>query len=83
MGLITRLGYFVGEYCVQKYSGCWFVDDLGGSRYFGRYVAGRFASVANESAMVDPFLVAQEYVDTRRASLMQITYRKSQFAICK
>ena len=26
--LIARLGYFVGEYCVQKYSGCWFVNDV-------------------------------------------------------
>jgi hypothetical protein len=70
--LITRLGYFVGEYCVQKYSGCWFVNDIVDSSYFGRYVVGQFARLKNQNAMVDPFLVAQEYVDTRHAPLIQL-----------
>src|SRR5690242_4813692 len=32
--LLTRVGYFIGEYLVQKYSGCWYVSDIEGSRYF-------------------------------------------------
>ena len=36
--LLTRMGYFIGEYFVQKHGGCWYVNEVQGSRYFGRYV---------------------------------------------
>src|SRR5258708_6538850 len=36
--ILTRIGYFIGEYLVQKFSGCWFVNDIADSRYFARYV---------------------------------------------
>ncbi|WP_155739124.1 hypothetical protein [Ralstonia solanacearum] len=62
--LLTRMGYFVGEYFVQKYGGSWYVNDVRGSRYFGRYVVGRFVSPHGQMSMLDPFLVAQAYVDT-------------------
>jgi hypothetical protein len=62
--LLTRMGYFIGEYFVQKYGGCWFVNEIQGSRYFGRYVVGRFARLNDSIPMLDPFLVAQTYVDT-------------------
>ncbi|MGN8064571.1 hypothetical protein ACTJK4_23180 [Ralstonia sp. 22111] len=61
--LLTRMGYFIGEYFVQKYGGCWYVNDIQGSRYFGRYVVGRFARLNSSTPMLDPFLVAQDYVD--------------------
>jgi hypothetical protein len=60
--LITRLGYYIGELLVQRWSGCWFVNDIPDSRYFGRYVVGRFARLKNLGAMIDPFFVADSYV---------------------
>jgi hypothetical protein len=61
--LLTRMGYFIGEYFVQKYGGCWYVSDIQGSRYFGRYVVGRFCRLNNPIPLLDPFLIAQAYVD--------------------
>lgn len=62
--LLTRTGYFVGEYFTQKYDGHWFVNEIPNSRYFGRYVVGQFAQLNNAALMLDPFQVAQAYVDT-------------------
>jgi hypothetical protein len=62
--LLTNMGYFIGEYFVQKYSGSWLVSEIPGSRYFCRYVVGRFARVKNSALMLDPFEVARAYVDT-------------------
>jgi hypothetical protein len=62
--LLARVSYFIGEYLVQKYSGCWYVNDIEGSRYFARYVVGRFSALNNPVPMVDPFEVAQVFVDT-------------------
>lgn len=57
--LCVRIGYFVGEYLVQKFGGCWFLDEIPDSRYFGHYVVGQFTRCANHRAMVDPLLVAE------------------------
>jgi hypothetical protein len=57
--LLTRLGYFVGEYLVQQFSGCWFLNEIADSRYFARYVVGQFARALNPNAMVDPFAVSE------------------------
>jgi len=62
--LLTRVGYFVGEYFAQKHGGCWYVNDLEGSRYFGRYVVGRFTSFQKATLMLDPFELANRYVDS-------------------
>lgn len=62
--LLLRVGQFIGEYFAQKYSGCWYVNEIEGSRYFGRYVVGQFASLKNMVPMLDPFQIAQAYVDT-------------------
>jgi len=61
--LLTRLGYFIGEYFAQKYSGCWYVNETQGSRYFGRYVVGRFTRLNSDALVLDPFQIAQTYVD--------------------
>jgi hypothetical protein len=63
--ILTRLGYFIGEYLVQRHGGCWFLNELPHSRYFGRYVVGRFCNAQNENAMVDPFVVADAYLAER------------------
>jgi hypothetical protein len=61
--LLTRMGYFVGEYFAQKYGGSWYVNEIEGSRYFGRYVVGNFSRLGNAALMLDPFLISQVYVD--------------------
>ncbi|MFZ6875764.1 hypothetical protein ACO0LF_27160 [Undibacterium sp. Di27W] len=62
--LMLRVGQFIGEYFVQKYSGCWYVNDIENSRYFARYVVGKFASLKNMNPMLDPFQIAQTFVDS-------------------
>jgi hypothetical protein len=62
--LLTRVAYFVGEFFVQKHQGCWYVNDVKGSRYLARYVVGRFPRVPNSGTMLDPFEVAQAFVDS-------------------
>jgi hypothetical protein len=57
--ILTRLGYFIGEYLVQQLGGCWYLSAIPDSKYFGRYVVGRFARASNPNAMVDPFAVAE------------------------
>ena len=61
--LCARMGYFIGEYCVQQFDGCWAVNDIPGSRYFARYVVGQFQAAKNLQMMLDPFEMAIEYVD--------------------
>ena len=60
--ILTRIGYFIGELLVQRFSGCWFVNDTPDSRFFGRYVVGKFCSPNSRNAMVDPFHVADAYL---------------------
>jgi hypothetical protein len=62
--LLTRIGYFIGEYFAQQYGGRWYVNEKLDSRYFGRYVVGQFCSLSNPALALDPFEVAQEYVDS-------------------
>jgi hypothetical protein len=56
--LITRLGYFSGEWLVQQLGGCWLLDDIPDSRYFARYVVGQFSGARNRNTMADPFEIA-------------------------
>jgi hypothetical protein len=62
--LLLRVGQFIGEFFVQKYGGCWYVNEIEGSRYFARYVVGRFSKLTNMVPMLDPFEVAQTFVDS-------------------
>ena len=55
--LLTRVAYFVGEFFVQKHQGCWYVNDVNdvkGSRYFAKYVVGRFPRAPNSGTMTQP-----------------------------
>ncbi|WP_178120644.1 hypothetical protein [Pseudomonas sp. PB101] len=57
--IITRIGYYIGEYLVTLYDGFWLVDEDHASPTFSRYIVG------DESALkVDPFEIAQKYADT-------------------
>lgn len=60
--IMTRIGYFIGELLVQRQGGCWFLNEIPDSRFFLRYVVGKFRRGINPYAMVDPFNVADEYL---------------------
>lgn len=60
--ILTRLGYFIGELLIQHFGGIWFLNEIPDSRYFLRYVVGRFAAIKNRDAMVDPFYVADVFL---------------------
>lgn len=59
---MARVGYFAGEVLVQRLGGCWLVCDAPDSRFFGRYVVGRFRRVPNPAAITDPVEVAAAYL---------------------
>lgn len=61
--LITRMAYFIGEVFVQRFGGCWFVDELPDTKYFAHYVVGKFGAGIKSNAMIDPFEIATVYVD--------------------
>jgi len=60
--IMARLGYFIGEVLVQRFGGGWFLSDTPYSRFFLRYVVGKFEGGVNRRAMIDPFLVADTYL---------------------
>ena len=67
--LLTRLGYLIGELLITGYGGAWFLNEIEGSRYFGRYVVGQFVSLANARLQVDPFEVASDAISIPSQSL--------------
>lgn len=62
--LITRIGYYIGEYLVCLYDGLWLVDKDPSSPTFAKYVVGDFSFEGVVAQVVDPFEMAQLYVDT-------------------
>lgn len=60
--ILTRLGYFIGQLLNARHGGHWFLNEVPDSRYFLRYVVGRFTRIPNPNAMVDPFHVADVYL---------------------
>ncbi len=60
--ILTRLGYFFGELLVERFGGCWLINEVPESRTFLRFVVGCFARIDNASAMVDPFEVMDAYL---------------------
>lgn len=60
--ILTRLGYLLGELLIQRLGGHWFLNEIPDSRYFLRYVVGRFTRAKNLNAMVDPFEVADQFL---------------------
>lgn len=60
--LLARLGYFIGEYFTQKYSGAWYPNENPASRYFARYVVGKFSIASQRELNLDPFMIAEAYI---------------------
>lgn len=61
--ILVRLGYFIGEVLIQRYGGCWFLNDIPDTRFFLHYVVGRFTVAINRNIQIDPFLVADTYLN--------------------
>jgi hypothetical protein len=71
--LLTRVGYYVGEYFVQTLNGHWLVNENPETRTFARYVVGRFSKISNSNAMLDPFEVTADLLaEPPGRSLIQI-----------
>ncbi|WP_404307688.1 hypothetical protein [Neorhodopirellula lusitana] len=60
--LSCRVGYFIGEVFVRRYSGCWFVDDLPASNWFSHFVVGQFPRYPN--ARIAPMQMAIDLIDS-------------------
>lgn len=60
--IVTRVGYLIGEILNSRLGGCWFVNEIPKSKYFARYVVGKFSSVSIDNTMVDPFEAAAGYL---------------------
>jgi hypothetical protein len=58
--LLQCLGYFIGEYFIQRYDGQWDLNDIPDSRFFGHVVVWGFSQLNKPGAMVEPFSVAND-----------------------
>jgi hypothetical protein len=61
--IITRMGYLMGEYFKEKYSGYWTVNDNQNSNQYGKYVVFAKSPTLDAQYPVDAFGVAVEFVD--------------------
>ena len=62
--LVTRIGYYIGEYLISLQGGYWLVDKNPLAPSFARYVVGDFAKAGVKTKVVDPFEIAQRYATT-------------------
>lgn len=73
--IMTRLGYFIGEWLVQRFGGCWFVVEDPDSRLFARYAVGRFSHCSRENAAIDPMEVANAFLSEPRGRSLEVMLR--------
>lgn len=62
--LVTRIGYYIGEYLISLLGGYWLVDQDPLSPSFARYVVGDFSCQGANTEVIDPFEIAQRYATT-------------------
>lgn len=62
--LVTRIGYYIGEYLISLLGGYWLVDEDPLSPSFARYVVGDFSFEGAKTEIVDPFEIAQRFATT-------------------
>lgn len=73
--IVTRVGYLIGEYLARLLGGSWYVNEVPDSRYFARYVVGRFARTPKSNACVDPMAIAEAYVSEPPGRCLTTTLR--------
>ena len=61
--IITRIGYLLGEYFKEKYSGYWTVNENKNSKQFGHYVIFAKSHKTNAMYPIDVFSAAKEFID--------------------
>lgn len=68
----ARLGYYIGELFVQRYRGCWLLNENPGSRFYLQYVIGQFTSadIKNPNAMLDPFEAANAFLSEKPGRIL-------------
>lgn len=59
----TMLGYFIGEYFVQTYAGCWFLETQPQSPHFCRTMVGGFETGLPPDAAIEPGALALAFLD--------------------
>ncbi|BDS09753.1 hypothetical protein [Aureispira anguillae] len=60
----VRIGYLIGEYLIQKYSGHWGVNENPDSPQYGHYVVFALSPSNDQKAYpIDPFEAANEFVN--------------------
>lgn len=60
--IIARLAYFIGQIFIQRFGGEWLLNERTDSRFFLRYVVGRFPMITNPEVTVDPLTVASDFL---------------------
>jgi len=60
--LTMCIGFFIGEVLNQRLGGCWHINEWPDTRYFLRFVVGRFRGGTGGSTMVDPIEAAAAFV---------------------
>ncbi len=74
--ILTRIGYFIGEFLVQRFGGYWLVDEDPDSPYFLHYVVGRFSRSPQPHMKVSPFALADYFVsEPPGRSLLSVIHR--------
>ena len=61
--LLVRYNYFIGELLIQKFGGCWMVDEDPRSQLFSNYVVGEFRLLNNKNVKIFPYEIALEFID--------------------
>ncbi|WP_205870187.1 hypothetical protein [Pseudomonas syringae] len=62
--MVTRIGYYIGEYLISLLGGYWLVDQDPLSPSFARYGVGDFSCEGANTEVIDPFEIAQRYATT-------------------
>lgn len=60
--ILVRIAYFIGEVLIERFGGCWFLNEWPDTRYFLCYVVGQFSKPARKNVMVDVFEAASLFV---------------------
>lgn len=58
----TMLGYFIGEYFVQQYAGCWYLETRPESPHFCLHMVGGFEHGLSAEAAIEPAAVALAFL---------------------
>ena len=70
--ITVRIAYSIGDWLIHNFGGCWHVNENTRSRFFGRYVVGQFTAMPDSEYCVDPFLIAEDYLQQSAGRNLQL-----------